>query len=309
MTTTSLPTTIRASSTDDLLAVPAVLLGFQPEESCVVLGFEGKRVRFCARLDLAWLAEGLPQLAEQLLHAQDNFDHCEFVVLGYSENPHSAAESIMDLLAVLSSPVRDVLIASSDRYFVPGPDGLEPEEGLPWSVRDCTVSAQAVFHGVPVGRARDEAIAEVRAPSSAELAEAEYHITQAVDLLDGLDEQQQQRELARLIGCPIPLALEDAAVLAVLLADMEHVGEVMAQLSRASASRIRARLLEARRCADDHLAPNVVAVLGLACWLDGEGAQLSECLAQLGKLAPGHTVAELLQRIHSLAIPPSRWDE
>ena len=99
-----------------------------------------------------------------------------------------------------------------------------------------------------------------------------------------------------------------AAELAVLLQDEDHFGEVLAQLTTDSAEQFRPRLAEVRRWSTDALAPNVVALLAMACWLDGEGAQQSECLAQLDMLDPHHPLLHMLAELHQRAIPPNQWN-
>ncbi|RMB59915.1 hypothetical protein EAX62_09290 [Tessaracoccus antarcticus] len=100
----------------------------------------------------------------------------------------------------------------------------------------------------------------------------------------------------------------DPTELALLLQDEELFGEVLAQLSTSSAERLRPRLAAARRVSDDTVAPNVLALLVLACWLDGEGAQQSDCLGQLESLDPCHPLMPLLVAMHHKAAPPGIWD-
>ena len=39
----------------DAATIPAIMLGFRPTESCTVMGVDGTRILFCARMDLEWL--------------------------------------------------------------------------------------------------------------------------------------------------------------------------------------------------------------------------------------------------------------
>jgi hypothetical protein len=52
-------------------------------------------------------------------------------------------------------------------------------------------------------------------------------------------------------------------------------------------------------------ASEVLAMLSLICWYDNQGAQQTECLEQLEKLAPQHRLLPLLQGLRALAIKPS----
>ena len=83
---------------------------------------------------------------------------------------------------------------------------------------------------------------------------------------------------------------------------------MLAQLNTHTAAHLRPRLAESRRWSSDEYAPNVVALLTMACWLDGEGAQQSDCLAQLEALDPQHTLLGVLKFLHRRAVPPARWE-
>ena len=150
------------------------------------------------------------------------------------------------------------------------------------------LSAEAVYLGIPVTASRTDVIAEVQPPDERE--EAEYLTELALDHVSGLDCEQRTELAERLLDCGEPLLPIEGAQLAVLVSDPGIAGAVVANLDREGAARLRPRIAYARRMCSDSHAPEVLALLSLVCWFDNQGAQQTECLEQLEKLAPGHQI-------------------
>lgn len=303
-------TRLQGTTSADLLAIPVIMLGFHPRESCVVLGVRGTRVEFCARMDLDWFTScfGFGRVAEQLDNAVTRCAGCTVAVLAYTSDPDAGAIAVGELMAVVGEEkVAEALVTDGDRFWYAHPGMLLPPEGIPYSYPSSSFAAQAVYSGVNVTASREEAVAEVQPPSPAEGLQVADAISAAREAMSRLDQQERMELLGVLMGRSEPLG-SSAAELVVLLQEEEHFSEVLAQLNTASAERMRPRLAEARRCSPEPLAAQVVSLLALACWLDGEGAQQSDCLSQLEALDPQHPMMGVLTAMHRMAVPPKRWD-
>lgn len=303
-------TRLRGTTSADLLAIPVVMLGFHPHESCVVLGVRGTRVEFCARMDLNWFTSGFAfgEVADQLEHAIKECEGCTVAILGYSSDPEAAAVAVGELFGVVGSDnVAEALVTDGDRFWFAHPDMLLPPEGIAYSYSCSNFAAQAVFSGVNVTSSREGAVAEVQPPSLDRESAVEAAVAAATDRIAGMSVEQRWGLLAQHMGTQEVLGAS-APEVAVLLQDEEHFAEVLTRLTRASAARLRPLLAEVRSHCTSSVAANVVSLLALACWLDGEGAQQSDCLTQLEKLDPHHPLMGMLTSMHRQAIPPSKWD-
>ncbi len=304
-------TRLHGSTSADLLAIPVIMLGFHPRESCVVLGVCGSRVEFCARMDLDWFTSGFTfgDVAEQLEHAISACEGCAIAVLAYSADPEAALVAIEELVGVIGEEdVAEALVTDGDRFWYAYPGLLLPPEGISYSYASSNFAAQAVYSGLNVTASREDAVAEVQPPDPAALAGIEEAVAQSVRRTAALTGEQRWGLLAHLMDSPSALGAK-AVDFAVLLQEEEHFAEVLARLNSETAPRLRKRLAEARRSSCPAIAANVVSLLTLACWLDGEGAQQSDCLGQLEDLDAQHPLMRVLSRMHKQAIPPSRWDE
>ena len=295
-------TTLHSSTDEDLLCVPGICLGFRPTESCVVLGISENHVEFCVRADLDWLDEGGAALVKQVEAAARAVESSSFVVLGYTENPDEHSERLVRLASEIRGRVTDVLMAASDRYWIVTPLGLTPPEGCAWDPAATALFAEAVYLGIQVAPNRAEVIAEV-CPSG-EPAEAEFLTESALEHVSGLGDEQRGELAERLLDCGEPLLPIEGAQLAVLVSDPGIAGAVVANLNREGAARVRPRIAYARRMCGDSHAPEVLALLSLVCWFDNQGAQQTECLEQLERLAPGHRLLPLLRGLKALAVKP-----
>ena len=303
-------THLHGATSADLLAIPVIMLGFHPRESCVVLGVRGSRVEFCARMDLDWFTTGFTfgDVAEQLENAIASCEGCTVAVLAYSSDPEAAAIAVEELVGVIGpDDVAEALVTDGDRFWYADEGMLFPPEGISYSYASSNFAAQAVYSGVNVTASRQDAVAEVQPPQVVDVPGIKEAVSVAAMKIEALTGDQRWALLAQHMDNPEPLG--DVAVeFAVLLQEEEHFAEVLLQLNAGTAARLRLRLAEARRSSSPAVAANVVSLLALACWLDGEGAQQSDCLGQLEALDPHHPLMRVLKRMHKRAIPPKKWD-
>lgn len=303
-------THLHGATSADLLAIPVIMLGFHPRESCVVLGVRGSRVEFCARMDLDWFTTGFGfgDVAEQLQNAIARCVGCNVAVLAYSADPEAAAVAVEELMGVIGEDeVAEALVTDGDRFWYAHPGMLFPPEGISYSYASSNFAAQAVYSGVNVTCCREDAVAEVQPPQESDVPGIEEEVSASALRMESLTGDQRWALLTRHMDNPEPLGTE-AVEFAVLLQDEGHFAEVLARLNTGTAARLRLRLAEARRTSSPAVAANVVSLLALACWLDGEGAQQSDCLGQLEALDPQHPLMRVLRSMHKRAIPPKNWN-
>lgn len=302
-------TILRGSSRGDLLAIPSIMLGFHPAESVVAMGLNGKRVEFCARLDLDLPDPELTAAVDQVRNARDNKSGTRFILAGYGRDVTRVADAVERLCHRLGDEVVDAVLTDGNRYWDFEDGVMSPFGGIPFEYSASAIAAHAVYAGMSVSDTREDAVAEVLPPPAHALGGIAERVDQAHSRVVGLDADEQLALLGQLIEGTEPLTPDDAAELAVLLQVAEHQAEVLGRLTRACAKEFRLRLIEARATSDPECEPGVLGVLALACWLAGEGAQQNECMNQLAAREPGHAVLQLLERLHQLAVPPSWWDE
>lgn len=303
-------TRLHGTTSADLLAIPVIMLGFHPRESCVLLGVRGTRVEFCARMDLDWFTSDFAfgKVAEQLENAVTACDGCSVAVLAYTSDPETGAIAVEEVVGVVGKDVvAEALVTDGDLFWYSHPGLLLPPEGIPYSYASSSFAAQAVFSGVNVTEDREAAVAEVQPPPPGQLTAVAEAITAATVVVSALDVDGRWELLQQHMTATDPLG-SSAAEVVVLLQDVDHFGEVLAQLNTVSAEWLRPRLAEVRRWSPELLAANVVALLAMACWLDGEGAQQSECLSQLDVLDRHHPLLAILAELHHRAIPPNKWN-
>lgn len=292
---------LSCNNAPDLLSVPAVMLGFFPMDSCVVLATQSDRVQMCARLDLHWFVDGYDVAVDSIRTALGRIAGCEVFLLGYARVIDDAIDSVEAMACVVGAKLRRVYVTDAERYWDIDVEDPMVDAGTAWDWAASQVTASAVYHGMSVAPSREEFVKGALDPPREHplIPQAEAHVAALADPM---------AELAALTGTPDRLDEFAAARLAVLLEREECAAELMVRLNVADASRLRRRLSEARRTVRGHRAVNAVALLGVASWLDGQGAIAAQCLTQLVETAPCHPLTALLEMVHQEALPPGCWE-
>lgn len=302
-------TILRASSTPELLSVPAILLGFRPTESVVVMALGGKRVQFTARLDMSVTKQERRTVASQVMRAIKQFDgRMAIVVVAYTEQPTRGWKQVHQLVPLLGGLVVEGWISTSTHFWEVGEDPPHARDATPHDDSASELEARAVYEGLNVHASREAAVAAVQ-PPPAHLVPA---LAEALDETHAALVRLEEDELFAMVQAHAEsteaLDEEAATQFAVLLQEPEVVGEILVRIDRELARTLRQRLVEARARVTDEFAPNVLGLLGMACWLSGEGAQQTDCMEQLAELAPGHPLLRLLEAVHGAGVPPSAWE-
>ena len=132
---------LKGSSRTDLLCIPAIMLGFHPQDSCVVIALKGAAVAMCARVDLRWFAGDAERTLRQLNNALGNVPEARIVLVGFGD-PDDASISVAELADALGwDRIADALISQGDRYWVvpaTGAPSRSRSTDLRWRRRPCS---------------------------------------------------------------------------------------------------------------------------------------------------------------------------
>ncbi|MCX6395346.1 MAG: DUF4192 domain-containing protein [Propionibacteriales bacterium] len=323
-------TTFTARTPADLLALVPIVIGFHPEDSVVLLTFgssprhterAGAGVRtFQARVDLPVVEQEQRYVASMLRDVVRKHGITVVAVVLYTDDAAVAArfaDLLMPRLLADGIAVVDVLRVDGDRYFcVAEPD----DPGTAFDLRSHPLTAQGVLHGRVVHESR-EAMREALVGSDVADIEGVARAAEAfVDKLSrdcGSPESAPetvaelarwlQRTIARTRSDPTQLSSEDAAGLLVLLC-LDTLREVAwSELRRENAASYVVFLSALVRRAPADLVPGAAGLLGLAAWLEGDGAlawcALDRCLAE----NPDDNLAQHVAALLESATPPSVW--
>jgi hypothetical protein len=319
-----------ARCAEDVLAVVPVILGFEPEESLVMLTFGG-REPFHARIDLP-PPEGIDACVTALLDPalRHGVQHVVFTLFsGRDRLVRSVARALDRRFAAAGVRVVDVIQAHDGRWFTPlGRSGV-PVHGVPYDVSDHPFRVQAVVDGQVTASSRRELGERLRA-DRAGVAGVEAAL---VALWEGLpaavrralERPASARETRDLLSRVRPdgpalramlaphlragTTLDDREAALVLLA--VHNAAIRDHawfgMRRAEAVHHVDLWTDLVRRAPDGLVAGAAGVLAFAAWMHGDGAlawcAVDRCLADDPDHSLGRLVAEALER----AVPP--WED
>jgi hypothetical protein len=297
-------TTFTARSAEDVLALVPVLIGFQPEESVVMLTF-GARTPFHARVDLpppddeAECVESL--LAPALLHG---VERVLFVVFGgHDPLVRKVARLLQRRFERAGMRVMDVIQARDGRWFTPlGGTGV-PAHGVPYDVSEHPFRVKAVVEGRVVAASRQALVDGLRAVPD-RVAAVEDSLRGAWVHAADLDGPVLRGMLDRhLLSRSLPDDEEAARILLAVRDDAVR-GHAWFGMSRAEAVDHVRLWSDLVRRAPERLVAGAASVLAFAAWMDGDGAlawcAVDRCLEDEPEHSLGLIMAEALER----AVPP-----
>lgn len=320
-----------ARSTEDLLAVAPVVLGFHPADSVVMLTF-GLDRPFHARIDLPPLPrdlaerrEVLEELSASLLDPVRRHRPSSVVLLFYSADARATAAAWRRLRRECSDlGVRVVEAVRSDagRYYplLRGPRRLR-EVGVPVDLESHPFAVQAVVDGTVVHGSREEMVATV-APDPGRQQRVADVLARS---LGHRPRPRTDREL-RLLGRAV-IEVVGAHVAARTVPDdveaawlLWAIGSVRARdaawslMTRDDAREHVSFWTDVARRAPRPFAAPPTALLGWAAWLSGDGALAWAALDRCAEVDAGYSLADLLRQVVEQAIDPAtltcpiEWD-
>lgn len=299
-------TTLTAKRPEDLLAAVPLVLGFEPEDSLVMLTF-GADHQFHARLDLPRERDHLEPCVDALLRPAIRHRVQAVVFVVYADGGplvRRLAQQLSRRFRRSGIRVIDCLRAHEGRWFALPPRADVPAHGVPYDVSGHEFRAAAVYDGRVTLGSRAELVAGVAGDPTA-VAETERALVVAEPL-----------NLAGLIGLvsrSLPHGrvadTDDLASLLLALADDKLAHQAWSGMRRDEAAAHVTLWTDVVRRAPDGLVADPAAILALAAWLAGDGAlawcALDRCLPR----EPGHPLGTLMSTILTEAVPPATWEE
>ena len=310
-------TTFTARSAEDVLALVPVVIGFEPEESIVMLTF-GARTPFHARVDLPG-PDGVDACVECLLAParQHGVEQVIFVVLsGREARVRTIARVLERRFEGAGVRVIDVIRAHDGRWYSPLGRGGVPAGGVAYDVTDHPFRLAAVVEGRVVAASRADLVDSLRP-----VPEAVASVSDALDALGAVPDRTPDQALDQALD-QIPDGPGLKAVLDRHLADGTVPGDEEAArilqavrdapvrdhawfgMQRADAVHHVRLWSDLVRRAPTGLVAGAASVLAFAAWTHGDGAlawcAVDRCLEDDPEHSLGRIVADALER----AVPP-----
>lgn len=293
--------TLRARSIDDLIDLIPSLLGFHPAESLVVVCIVNGHVAVTARVDLD--AVSTPDEADACFAPLwDRFPGADCVVVVFSRRAEVA------WLALEAAPWWVPEQARLDLAHVDGCRiyAFNGHVGRPYDPTGSALAAEAAYRGIRVLPAR-EALAACLEPV---LPRAE--LTAAVEWAIAEPPRQlltrAHSVVAEAMNSEVVLDAETAASLALAAYNLGFVECVLGGLTQESAESSVRLWTGVVRSTLQEVGEAAAIVLGLAAWLNGDGALLNVCLERASGLAVDSPWYRFLQIVVGIALPPQRWE-
>ena len=291
-------TTFVARHPVDLAAVVPIVLGFQPEESIVMLTFGGPRP-FHARLDLP-SAKELPHAIETLLVPAVRLGVASIALLIYSSRPRVARVALQcadEAFGIHGIDVVEAFRVHDGRIwpFEERPD--IPRTGLAYDPFDHPFRAESVVEGFVTRGSREEIVESLAVdPAAASsvlqaLGDAEPMMASEASIVleEMLDLEMEPEGWASFLLC-----LRDPAI-----------GELVWRQLHGRHPRETVEFWTAViRWSPHHLVAMPAAYLAYAAWLCGQGAVAWCALDRCFEVEPEHRIGRLLATALTKAVPP-----
>lgn len=305
MTTPARPRTLTARCPEDLLAVARVVLGFEPDDSVVMLTV-GAGESFHARVDLPRGDPDLDEVVELLTEPAARHRVDATVLLVYTDDARLARRTARRLRRALRGEgvgVIDALRVDDGRWYplFRDRDGLGAS-GVPYDVSAHPFVAQAVLEGRVLHGSRRELAASL-GPVPDEVA----RVTGARPCAAASQTWVAELLAHHLEAGTVP-GPGDAARLLEAIAE-PRVRDVAWCGMRRDTAREETRLwADLVRRAPDDLVAHPASVLAFAAWLAGDGALAWCAVDRACEADPTHSLADLVAGLLTSAVPPGEWE-
>ncbi|WP_167736550.1 DUF4192 domain-containing protein [Nocardioides sp. 1609] len=305
-------TTLTARTPEDLLAAAAVVLGFWPTESVVLLTLDARH-RFHARVDLPPPDDpaALAEVADSLVRPAARHGAGRVVLLLYADDGRAAAAAwtaLRDAFARTAVVVVEAFRVAPDRWYpLLARDPAARTTGVAYSTDGLATHpflAHAVLDGRVTHGSRDD-LAATLAPDPDGVAAVGAHLAPVGDdLAEGAWAEALVRghldaatccsdpEAARLLRGMRSRRVRDAAWSAIAPGSARAAVVLLSDLVRRSPSHLRS-------------AP--AALLGWAAWQAGDGALAWCAVDRCREVDPGCSLADLVAEALERAVPPTAW--
>lgn len=306
---------LRLGGGEDVAALIPYLLGFHPRESIVVLICVDRRLFMTARLPLE-IADQPIAMDQQIRSMTARAPLGQWILAGYSESRERVAEAAELMTALIGSErVVDALYVTEDHFWslICADPGCCPAEGRRYDANRSPAALKAVVAGLQALDCREDLVTRIRPPRGWAARAAKRRVDDAYAVIRQLGHEQSAQLFDDLLerGLTDPTGLK-AEELAMLAACAYYAGlrdVAFRRLTRINAGQhVELWQIVVQATARDDQA-SALGMLGLACWIVGDGAMQVVCMERGEKIAPGHSLLRLLDDINRTAAPPMIWDQ
>lgn len=297
-------TTFRPRSAEDMLAVVPVVLGFEPEDSIVMLTFGGRR-SFHARVDLP-PPEDVDDCVTSLLGPARHHGVRQVLFVLYSPDDRQvrrAARALRRRFRQAGLQVLDVLQVYDGRWFCPLGRAGVPALGVPYDVSNHPFRVRAVVDGRIIAASRQELVERLRPDP-----DGVRSVTAALSAAPLTDGPGLRALLEPHLAAGSAPTDAEAAVILLSITDATVRDDAWFGMTRRQAEDNVRLWTELVRRAPAGLVAGAAAVLGFAAWLHGDGAlawcALDRCFAE----EPEHSLGRLVAQALDGAVAPDDWE-
>lgn len=320
-------TTFTARSTEDVLALVPVLIGFEPRESVVMLTFGG-RESFHARIDLP-PPSGVASCAAALLAPVQRYAVRGVVLVIYSDQDPSVrrvASVLERRFRAVGVHVLQLVHVRDGRWFAPLGRAGVPADGVPYDVTHHPYRLQAVVEGRVVAGSRAELADRLRGdPEEVEAVEEELGALWEglpLEVRATLRATSSPDEACALLarvrpGGPALRAMLDRHLEADTVPDDEEAARILLAvhnaeirdhawvgIRRAEASAHVRLWSDLVRRSPEGLVAGAAGVLAFAAWMHGDGALAWCAVERCLEDDPDHSLGRLMAGALEQAVPP-----
>ncbi|MGI8701026.1 MAG: DUF4192 domain-containing protein [Nocardioidaceae bacterium] len=312
------PVVTTVSGPADVAAMIPYLLGFQPQDSLVVVALEGIRKRFgpVLRVDLVQEPGLVEELTAQILQIVLAHRIGRVLLAAFSPNGLDAEPLVRSVLRRLRDhrvAVGDAFRADGKRwwsYVCDDPLCCSPS-GVSYDVTTSAVAAEAVVAGLAFAPDRNAVRAQV-APADdlrRRLVAREVRRLRAAGAgaAQAVDAHALAVRVADNLPEPASTSAADVAWLGLVVQSREARDMAIAAIDRSNAAAHFELWRVVLSTVGDDLLPDVGAVAALAAWLDGQGVLASHVVDRVLEVDPHHGLAGLVGQLLAHAVNPRTW--
>ncbi len=295
----------------DIVAIVPYLFGFDPTDSLVVIGLEGRRKRFgpCFRLDLAQSQcdrEAEIDYVDELIR---QLAFTTVVLAVFSDAPWLADPVAQGVLARLEGRgvvVHEAVRADGLRWWSYTCDNSRccSPDGVPYDVETSRVAAEAVAAGMPRQPSRDS----LRQHFEPDTDRQQTLAASIVDRPDPAGREELGVLLEVGLADPLSLDIDEQAQLVVGVQAITVRDSAWLLMSRENAGSHFELWSHLVRGAPDALMAPVGSLAAFAAWLMGSGVLASHAAERVLIVHPGYSMATLVLDALQQAMPPDLWD-
>lgn len=308
---------IRLGGAGDIAQAVPYLIGFQPEESLVIMVLNQGALAVTARVDLADVQSD--RTLDQLIsRVWTRFPRADAIMLAYTTDHRLGWDTLERADARLPQS------AYRQQLLVDGTTWHQPDGTTGTIDNDSPVVAQAAHAGLTKHPHRSDLAAQLA--SADDSAELLAKVTRVAERLPARsDDRRLINEFSSLLAAnlpdptghqPRPAMSSDDAIALALLSQNPAVREVaMLSMTRETAAQHLQLWCEVVNQTPSYGSEQPLHLAGLAAWLTGEGTLASMALERATATAlPGHPrrpelVRDVLGQVIDHVVPPMTWDK